>query len=404
MLYFKNSELSEAYHVSLRTVLNWIEAAKNNKLDLVLHRHKGKIYVANTTRNITTIEELVKKRRKYRNSRSYKVVTPTPTFYELYSEDQILDIIKNIEIYNEIPNQYNYFGKGAEYWSEYAVRLSKEKSANLLNSTHKLLRLNEQYLDDLAAAKIVNIIDIGVGDALHVRPLIEHLRARGVFGRYIGVDISKRMLEMAQDNLETWFDDIAIECHEADISFERFTKLAAKEYIAGPSDDVVNVVLLLGGTLANFRDPDSALRTIHDSLGLKDIFIHSLKLDTPGSRKYFDFGSEAGETHLSPSDKLIVDLLGIDDSLYDVEMGFDEATAHRFIRLHLKVALTIDFNLSIGMRKLEFNKDDVIQVWRYWHQDAMDVLSQFDRCGFHPLQMSQTDDKEYLLTISKIKT
>src|SRR6266702_5830844 len=186
MLYFKNPELARLHHITLRTVLNWIEAAKQGKLDLTLHTENGKSYVATTARNVATIKQLVEDRKKYRNSRAVKVVSPRPEFYRLYSEAQIYDIVTNLEIHHEIPRQYNYFDGGATYWAEYADRLGHESAPNILNSTVKLLDKNQGYIDHLMSRyERVNVIDIGVGNAAPAKEFIGHLLEEGLLGRYI---------------------------------------------------------------------------------------------------------------------------------------------------------------------------------------------------------------------------
>lgn len=405
MLYFKNTELAEAYHVSLRTVLNWIEAAKNNKLDLLLHEQKGKLYVANTTRNVTTIEELVEKRRKYRNTRSYKIVAPKPEFYNLFTERQIIDIISSIDIYHEIPERYSYFDGGANYWDEYVKRLAKEKVANQFNRTLKLLELNDSYLSDLISGyKKINVVDIGMGNSMPVRSFVERLLNKGVMGKYIALDISSTMLEISQTNMQEWFgNEVKFEGHQLDFSYESFPEILAREYIRN-KDDVLNLILLLGSSSAPMRHPDEALQTVHDSMGKQDILIYTFKLDTPNSRQYFDFNNEPEKTRLAPMDRMMLDLLNIDESLYDVEMGFDEKLQQRYIRIRLKVALTINFAFSDGATSVKLNKEDTLLLWRAWHQTSLDVVKQFERNEFHPLQISQTEDKEYILIISKIKS
>ncbi len=96
MLYFKNIELAEKYHVSLGTVRNWIEAAQSKRVGVTLHYKNGKPYVANTASNILAIELLVEGGRKYRPHRTFKALTPRPEFYQLYSQTQIHDIITNL--------------------------------------------------------------------------------------------------------------------------------------------------------------------------------------------------------------------------------------------------------------------------------------------------------------------
>ncbi len=406
MLYFKNVELAETYHISLRTVLNWIESTKKGKLDLTLHTQDGKTYVANTSKNIAIIEKLVEAGKKYRNTRGFKVVTPKPEFYKLYDQQQIFDIVSSLDIHREIPRQYNYFDGGANYWDEYSERLAAEKTPNVINSTIKLLAKNQGYIDELLTRyKKINVIDIGVGNALPVKDFLAHLLERNVLGRYVALDISPEMLEIARRNVNKWFGGkIAFEGYELDINYDRFTSIIAGEYLKKDPEDTLNLVLLLGGTLCNMRQPDGAFRVIHDSLGRNELFIHTQKLDTEASRRYFDFNVDPGKSTLAPIHGFTVDLLNIDKSLYDVELGFDNELQQRYSRIRLKVAITIRFEFDEGERLIHLNKGDAVLVWRSWQQSALDVVRQFDSNGFQPLQISQTEDTEYILTVSRIKT
>jgi len=208
MLYFTNQELAVAHHVSVRTVRNWIESAKAGKLDLVLHTKGERTYVANTSKNMAVIKVLAENGKKYRPHRSQKTVSPKPEFYELYTQEQLFDIVSNLEINHEIPRQYNYFGEGAKNWDNYAVRLSEEDAPSLLNASVELLEHNQEYLDHLLKHyEQVNIIDIGVGNAMPVKNFLAHLLAQNKLGRYIAIDISPTMLEIAEKNIRKWFGD-----------------------------------------------------------------------------------------------------------------------------------------------------------------------------------------------------
>lgn len=405
MLYFKNSELSYTYHVSVRTVRNWIEAVKQGKLDLDLHTHAGRQYVSNTARNIATIERMVEDRKKYRPHRAVKTVTPRPEFYKLYNESQIYDIVSNLEIHHEIPHQYNYFDGGAEYWDAYARRLMEEETPNLLTSTIRLLEINQYYINELISKyERVNVIDIGVGNALPVKKFLSDIIDQGKLGRYMAIDISPDMLKIAERNVKAWFGDECIfEDYAYDINHERFTNILAEEYLSASADKTVNIILFLGGTIENLRDQNGAYRTIHDSMGLNDLFIQVVKLDTHAARHYFDFNIGSRQQVLPLQEKLIVDLLNIDEAFYTVEMGYDERKRERYMRIRLNVALTVEFEFgNLGKRSIVLNKDDTVMLWRYWHQNGLEVVRQLDKNKFHQLQASETNDEEYLLTISRI--
>lgn len=405
MLYFSNQELASSYHVSVRTVRNWIESAKAGKLDLSLQTKGERTYIANTSKNKTVMDGLAVNGKKYRPHRAYKTVSPRAEFYEIFSQSQIYDIVSNLEIHHELPRQYNYFDKGAHRWDEYADRLAEEDGPNMLTSAIKLLENNSGYIDDLIKQfKHVNVVDLGAGNALPVKGLLRHLIDQKKLGRYVAVDISPEMLEIAEHNVKTWFgESIQVEKYARDILYERFMDILAGEYIKKDSSETINLILFLGGTPCNFRDPNMPFRVIHDSMGVSDLLIHQQKLDTSATRKYFDFNTNPGVTTLAPNHRLIFDLFNIDESLYNVEMGFDEERSERYIRVRLKVALSIKFTFEDGERLINFNKDDTILLWRYVHSNALQVLKRLADNDLNPLQASQTDDQEFILTISRIK-
>lgn len=405
MLYFKHSELAKHFNVSLRTVHNWIDATRLGKLDLDLHIEGDKTYVANTARNIASVTRIVEGRRKYRNKIAAKSVQPKPEFYTIYNEHQIYDIATNLEVHHEIPRQYNYFNGGANHWDKYAERLVVDEEPNLVNSTIKLLKTNQGYLDDLLSRfKRINVIDIGVGNAYPVKDLLAHLLKQNKLGRYIALDISPAVLSIAQNNIKSWFGDaIKFEGYEYDISYDRFSDLLVQEYAREDAKDTANLVLLLGGTLSNMRAPDGGYKIIHDSMGVNDYLVHSTKLDTEATRRYFDFDLRPGETKLAAIHSLVVDLLNIDKSFYTVEMGYDPELKQRFERIRLNVSLTITFAFSSGQRAVELNKGDAILTWRGLQQTTVDVNEQFARNDFDLLHSSQTDNREYILTVSRVK-
>jgi uncharacterized SAM-dependent methyltransferase len=402
MLYFKNTELAETYHVSLRTVLNWVEASKEGKLDLELYKYNDRDYVANTTKNISKIESIVEERKKYRNTRGFKVISPKPDFYELFDKQQIFDIISYLEGYHEIERQYNYFDGGADAWDTYAKKLVAEEGPNTIKSTIKLLNVNQSYIEGLLSKyKRVNIIDVGVGNALPVKEFLGQLLDRGKLGRYIAIDISPRMLKIARDNINQWYNGrVNFEGHILDINYDRFTNFLANEYLKEDSKETANLVLLLGGTDSNLRAPDGAFKTIHDSMNASDFLIYTNKLDTPRSRKYFDFSVEPKNSVPPPTHRMMVDLLNIDESLYTLELGYNEQLCSRYEQLRLNTALSIKFDFADGTRLVDFHKGDAILIWRAWQQSAYNVIDQFEKNGFYPIHISQTVDHEYILIVA----
>ncbi|HMI09196.1 MAG TPA: L-histidine N(alpha)-methyltransferase [Candidatus Saccharimonadales bacterium] len=406
MHYFKHSELVDRYHVSLKTVHNWIDAVKQNKLDLKLYESSGRTYIENTAKNVMILEQLVEKGKKYRNTLHHKVATPTLQFYTLYSRKQILDIISSLNIHKEIPRQYNYFDGGATNWEKFADRMWEEKTPSLLKSTVELMKANLGAIDSLLEGHSrVNVIDIGPGNAVPVRDLLAHLLERGVLHRYIAIDISESMLRIAERNIKEWFGDkIKFEGYVRDITYERFDDVLVDDMLDSDADKTINLALLLGATPMNFQAPYDLLKVIYASIGRDDLLIYTDKPDTEADRRYFDVNADPGVSALSPKYSFIFDLLNIDESLYDVEMGFNNEKRIRYIHVRLKVALTISFKFENSERDVKLDKGDTILLWRAWHQTVLEIVSEFEKTGFTLLHSSLTKDRQYFLSISGIET
>lgn len=405
MLYFTNTELAKKYHISLGTVRNWIESAQADKLDLAIHTKGDKPYIANTASNLLVIERLVEEGKKYRPHRASRALTPRSTFYSLFSQEQIYDIVTNLEVRREIPRQYNYFDGGANSWDEYIHRMDRENAPSNLTMTRKLLGKNASYIDDLIARyEQINVVDVGVGNALPVKDFVARLLTQGKLGRYIAIDISPSMLSIAEKNIEKWFQGrVKFERYELDIARDRFVDILADDYIKNTPKHTGNLILFLGGTLQNFRKRNIPLQVINDSMGANDILIHTQKLDSATTRRHFDFNAQPGAQVLPPIHSLVIDLLNIDPSFYDLELGYDEIKRERYEQIRLKVSLTIRFEFEKGERIIAIDKNEAILLWRASQDSALDLLNQFDQNDFHTIHASQTEDREYILTISKIK-
>lgn len=408
MRFFKNTELAKLYNISEKSVRNWIDATRQGKLSLQLHEEGEKFYIADTSKNTLLLEPLVEKGKKYRNTRGFKVITPTQKFYELYSTKQILDIIANIDIHHEVPYQYNYVNEGAEYWDSYAQRLLEERIPSTLNSTIDQLEINTNYFDSLLSDyDAVNVIDVGVGNCLPVRSFLEHLAKIGKLKRYIAVDVSQDMLKIAERNIRNWFGGgFSFEGYVRDMSYDRFDDLLVSETFGVNAARTANIIALFGGTIFNLREPNRALRTINDSMGKHDLLISTRKLDSEKSRRYFDFASSADTK--SPISgfrgKAMLDFLNIDSSFYTLEQLFDKEKMMRKARARLDIAVSIEFKLSDGKRTIDLNKGDKLLLWRVWHQNAVQTIQIFDNNNFDPVFVSLSKDQEYLFLASKIKT
>lgn len=403
--YFKNTELAARYNISEATVRNWVKSVKAGKFQLDLVEVGKRVYVAKSIRNITLIEQLVERNRKYRNTLTSKTIIPSKALFKVFSESQVYDIVRNLELHHEIPRQYGYFSSGAKEWDEYAHKQLAVNMPNTLRQTIDLLASNYGYLEKyFSKFKKVNVIDIGVGNATPVKGLLEHLIMQNKLARYVALDFSQDMLEIARHHLASWFGArLAFEGYQLDIAHERFANILAEDYLSS-EDETINLVLFLGATPTNLRVPDDAFHTIAESLNAQDLFIYTTKLEAPKDQpEWFEYEIGKGKPEVTKQHRLVFDLLNIKDSYYNVEIGYDKQLHLRYARTKFKVALRLDFGFESGKRAVAFEKGDSIVLWRCWLETPERLVNTLERSGFYVLHSSQSEDRRYILTISEVQ-
>jgi uncharacterized SAM-dependent methyltransferase len=408
MKYFNNNvELAKIYKVSEKSIRNWIKAAQANKIPIQLYNDGERNYILNTSANDFVMKDLALKAKKYKNKKSFKTVEPQKKFYELFNHNQIVDIIRNLEVYKEIFHQYGYFDEGIDFWEKYTYKMLKEKEGNNLVNTIELLNTNIESIYSLIKNYDgVNIIDIGVGNGMPANKLVEALKSKSKFNKYIGIDASQGMLDLAKKNLETWFPEgINFEGYVKDMNFDKFEDILFDNVYVKTNKKLLNLILVLGSTHAVQRFISKPLETVKFSMGTSDLFLCTAKLDTPKTRRYFDFSTDSSDSMADfiQQERVLLNMLNIDESFYNIKPYFSEVQNSRIISIELKVDLQINFDFDGFHKEVFFNNSDNIVVWRAEHQTYEDVIKQFSKLGFEILHTSRSSDQEEMLIISKIK-
>lgn len=397
MHYYKSTELADLYGVSRRTVTNWIKQTQEGKLDLELGENNGEYYIIKSRSNQNRLDDIVEERQKYLNNRSRKHLNPSQAFYESYNEQQIYDIIQNLDLHRELPLQYSYFGEGAKIWNDFRNR-PKDKF-----DTTFLVESNSSYLDALLEKyDRVNIVDVGVGNGMGARDILTYLHKKGKINKYIGIDISPDMLSLAEKNIKEWFNDnIVCDMHIRDISHQIFGDIIAEPFNQkAQAHTTINIVLLFGGSISNFKRPGDIMRIINKSMGAEDLFLCHYKIGAKAVKNRLSFIS-----NYQHQCSMLLELMGIDSSLYEQEIGFDEDEKIRYGRIRLNRSLSINFDLPKGRWQVDIKKNETILTYRASFNDAFETPKNlFHDNGFRPLLTAKTLDNTGMLVISGIET
>ena len=119
----------------------------------------------------------------------------------MFSKKQEYELIASIKGRGEIPLKFAYLGDGYKNWDAIAnQRMDVSKGINSAESG-LLKQKVKSFLSAFSGCKKINIIDIGCGNGYPVVPVLDELVNQGVKVRYVPIDISKELLELAEKNI-----------------------------------------------------------------------------------------------------------------------------------------------------------------------------------------------------------
>lgn len=406
MRYFKNSELVKLYRVSDKAVRNWIEMAKSGSSELELFEHDGKTYIADTLRNSHLLDQLVERGKKYRNKRSHREITLSKDFYGAYDHDQIINIINDLEVNHEFPLEYRYWGPAGINWEAYLKKLLDVGGTNNLTSTFELYDFAKEFINRLLAPyEFINVVDLGVGNGMAAKDFVGGAIDSGKLKKYVGIDLSQALLEITQKNLRQWFGaSLDVELYVRDLIRDQFGGVMRRDSYGKDASCTTNLMLFLGGTLYNFKQPEQALHNIRDSMGKDDVLVTTLKLDSPAARRFFDFSIGEDVKQLSDKqDAFLFEMLNFDDDMFEVEQFFDEMQKSRVIQLRFKVSCSLHFELDAYKKTIDFDRGDTFSFYRGIHFSEQEITSIYKQSGFRNLFTALTKDQQYMMLVSKVK-
>jgi uncharacterized SAM-dependent methyltransferase len=406
MKVFKNIEISRLYGVSPTSVANWLENAVNKRNNLEITEINSRHFILDTASNRTQMVKLVTIGRKHKSKDLYKTINPSQEFYKIFGSEQVADIVNNLILYKEIPNKYNYWGKGADNWRDFVDRCISQKVKNIVNDTPEMLDNALNYIvEQVEENEEINIVDIGIGTVHHLKSFIKKLKNVRKINKYIGVDLSTAMIDLADKNLKSWFGNTLVtEFHNLD-----FTRSSIQEtlfYNSQTKDSKRNIVFLLGGTLQNEREYIEALLSLKNSLGENDILVLGHTLDTPEAKHDFELSinrdSDSFEK-IPELEKWIPEIIGLTDNFYEVETYYDDQAKSRFMKLVCTHDIEINFETDKFQKSLFLKKGSKITTWRHAHHSAEEVLAILSNLDLFTKFLVASNDNMHLLTVSTKK-
>lgn len=308
---------------------------------------------------------------------------------DIINKQQEIELFTSIDGRAEIPVKYIYFGKGAENWDRVykAGSLSKD---SIVSEQGRLLhsRINEILNVALKADKM-NLIDIGCGNGMPAIPILEELMARGITIRYVPIDISRKMIELATANVKGKIKGIEVKSIELDFERGNFSDFIYDLKSSGYS----NFMLFLGNTLGNQQDTHRVLSNFRDSMSSSDFLLIGNQLTNVirvekilGHYAY----SELGEIVYN-----LPKLIGIDEK----NTLYKESWNEKMSRVEIRLVLKKEARVNIGKESLSMEKGEMLLVLISKKFTELSFSQLISEVGFRTALSMTSEDGSYILSL-----
>jgi hypothetical protein len=391
----KNVEIARKYNISEAAVTGWIKDSQNKLNNLQLEKVKNKFQVIDNEHNQAELQRLSDNGKKYRALTSYKKVYVGDEFYQIFSQDEQLELYTDLLLNRKVNLKFYYKGSGANVWDS----SFKSTFSGIQNTTEILIQNSLQTLiSRFSDSEKINLIDIGIGNGYPVKSLLTSLKDQNKLGNYIGVDISDTMAKIASDNLKTWFPKVSFNFITRDIENFKFTTtlIQAKAQIEGSS----NLICFLGNTISNQTDQVNTLSNIKSGMLKNDLLMFTTSIDSIQNRSLLNYMKNDPETDLKYA--WIPLLFGIDVSKCNVVLEFDSAN-NRKIK-----AIELDKDYDIVFK--QFGKEEVVKLlkgerllrWEHYLYTLQEVIADVEKAGLNILKIELDKSKSNALVVCEV--
>jgi SAM-dependent methyltransferase len=393
----KNSEIAEEYGVFRGSVGKWVKSALNQENKLQLQEINSKWFVIDNTHNRSELQNLKQRSLKFRNRLDYERVIVDPKLYDIFDYGNLVELITKLEDDKIIPLKFSYLNGGADIWSDF-VNSTFDSDKYFAAEGNKLLNESFDYLTDkLKPYDTVNIVDVGPGNGLSLKPLIDEFLSKKFKVNYSAIDISSRMLEIVKTNINSWYPKVKVDTEIGDMDYMVIREKLFSNKLTNKNS--CNIILFLGYTIGNVYDSHRVFRNFYDSLSQDDFFIVNNGLDLPQLRTSFN------TLEMTWSKKIvswIPNMLGIKEGMYDRINKYDEISKRRVQVIKLKKDLDIEFNIKNHSKIIQFKDGDEITVWNHFSHTLDNLIKEIRDVDLGISYMTRSPDKSEALLICEV--
>ncbi len=395
MSFLKRGETAKKYNISGTTLDNWLEKAIYKENDLQIQMVGKKVKLFDNSNNHYELQRLALEAKTFKNKIAKKKCFVANEFYKIFSADEVLDIYKGLELKKEVNLKYLYRDIGAECCDKF-YQSNDNYIKGLVNN------LVSNSLDDfqsyISESKKINIIDIGPGNGYPVKPLLKKFNDDRRLNKYVTIDISEEINQIAKENVNNWFKELDVRTYLRDFENTHFGQIFTHNKSINEKES--NLVLFIGSTLNNCDDRITIFKNVASGMLREDLFIATITLDHPDNQIKKDY---IKNDYLYRQAEWFYNLIGIDEECQNnVKVVYN----HDYNRNEKFIQLTKDYEITfrIGNEDVKVNlyKDEKIMYWKHYLIETYNLIKELELSGLELITFKKDYSSKNGLFIARL--
>jgi len=307
----------------------------------------------------------------------------------MFTRKQEFELITSIKATGEIPLKFSYLADGAKNWQ--AISNLRYNSENTINSNESIL-LKKRIKDIISTYNLtnlkLNIIDIGCGTGDPIISILDYLKENNILFRYVPVDISESMLNLAKENISKRYS-VDVLPFNLDYEQGQFSDIIYNL----KKDGYSNLLCFLGSTLGNHFNKDRVLTNIRDSMSADDYLI--LGVELTNTYKIDNLLKNYNIKEVYNLSMFIPRYMGIKDEFIDSTISWNQLLN----QVESKVFFKKEVVSKIGTETIKFEKEDNLLLFRSYKFTMDSIVKILQETGFRIELLTTSLKKDYVLTL-----
>lgn len=281
---------------------------------------------------------------------------------QFLTPQQEAELITALAGRREIPLKLEYLGEGADRY----VAISAPEVAG--GSETEIIYQYKEKLSNFLISKNFNLLDIGCGDGKKAAFFISHV-VKSV-SSYSGLDISPRMLDLADQTMQIAHPELTYEKFIDDFEHGNISNTT---YYLNRRYQQNNLILFIGNTIGNLSDAHRVLINLRDGMTAQDLLLVGLAFYNPKNIPIASYNKKAVDLLWTIPEKI-----GIERGDAKIYWTYNETLR----QLECQLEFIKNWSKVFGGNLIQFGKGQKVRlaISRRFTKD--DIFELFAKAGF----------------------